>query len=238
MHLFSAALHWLTTASHYGGPDGVPARMLQHLTVSFLSVGVAVLVAVPAGLYVGHKRRLELLAVSIANVGRAVPSFAVLVLVFVVMLRFSPGIAFGSGPGVVALALLAIPPILTNTYVGVQAVDADTLEAARGVGMREREVLLGLEIPLAAPLILGGIRTAAVQVVATASLVALIGGGGLGRYIIDGFARGDDAMTVAGAVLIALLAIATEGALAGLQRGIVPRRVSTGTRIEPEVTPA
>jgi osmoprotectant transport system permease protein len=229
MHVFSEVLHWLTSSAHWSGPDGIPARVGEHVGISLASVAVAVLLAVPVGLLVGHKRRGEFLAVSIANVGRAVPSFAVLVLVFVIMLRIVPSVAFGNGPGLAALALLAIPPILTNTYVGVQAVDRDTVEAARGMGMREREVLTRLEVPLAMPVILGGIRTAAVQVVATATLIALIGGGGLGRYIIDGFARGDTVMAVAGAVLVAVLAILTEVALAVLQRSLNPRLASRGT---------
>jgi osmoprotectant transport system permease protein len=227
MHVFSDVARWLTAAEHWTGPDGIPVRIGQHVLLSFVSVVVAVVIAVSVGLFVGHKRRGEFVAVAIANVGRAVPSFALLVLAFIFMLRWAPSFAFGSGPGVVSLALLAIPPILTNTYVGVQNVDADTVEAARGMGMRERDVLLRLELPLASSLMLGGIRTAAVQVVATATLVALIAGGGLGRYIIDGFARGDDVMAVSGAVLVAVLAIVTEVILAGVQRLLAPRLEST-----------
>jgi osmoprotectant transport system permease protein len=230
MHVFSEVFRWLGDAAHWSGPDGIPARVLQHVVLSFASVGVAVAIALPAGLFVGHKRRGEFLAVSIANVGRAVPSFAVLVIVFAIMVQYVPSIAFGTGPGLVALALLAIPPILTNAYVGVESVDADTVEAARAMGMRERDVLLRLEVPLAAPVIMGGVRTAAVQVVATASLAALIGGGGLGRYIVDGFARGDDVMTVAGALLIAVLAVLTELVLAGVQRALAPRTGARRTR--------
>jgi osmoprotectant transport system permease protein len=226
MHIFREVLTWLSASEHWSGPDGIPIRAGQHLFISFAAVGVALAVAIPAGLFVGHKRRGEFLAVSLANIGRAVPSFAILVLVFVVMLRLLPGFAFGNGPGLVALAMLAIPPVLTNTYVGVQGVDPDTVEAARGMGMRERDVLGRLEIPLAMPVILAGVRTAALQVVATATLVALIGGGGLGRYIIDGFAQGDTVMTVAGAVLVAVLALLTELALAAAQRSLNPRTVS------------
>jgi osmoprotectant transport system permease protein len=230
MHVFREVLTWLSASEHWSGPDGIPVRAGQHLFISFAAVGVALAVAIPAGLFVGHKRRGELLVVSLANIGRAVPSFAVLVLVFVVLVRLLPSFAFGNGPGLVALGLLAIPPILTNTYVGVQSVEPDTVEAARGMGMREREVLLRLEVPLAMPIILAGVRTAAVQVVATATLVALIGGGGLGRYIVDGFARGDTVMTVAGAVLIAILALLTELVMAAAQRGLNPRTASRDRR--------
>jgi osmoprotectant transport system permease protein len=130
----------------------------------------------------------------------------------------------------VALFLLAVPPILTNTYVGVQAVDADTIEAARGMGMTERDVLFQLELPLAVPLIMAGLRTAALTVVATATLAALIGGGGLGRYIIDGFAQGDQPQVLAGAVLVAVLAIVTEIGFGLMQRAVSPRTSSRGRR--------
>jgi len=227
MHSFSHVIQWLFSASHWNGPDGIPMRVWEHLTVSFVAVAIAIAIAVPVGLLVGHKRKGQLLAVSIANVGRAVPSFAVLVLVFVFMLHYAQSIAFGFGPGVVALTLLAIPPVLTNTYVGIQNVDRDLIEAARGMGFRERDVLFKLEIPLATNLIMGGIRTAAVQVVATASLIAAIGGGGLGRYIIDGFARNETDRAAAGAVLIAMLAILTEVGMAALQRFLTPKATSS-----------
>lgn len=227
MHSFSHVIQWLFSASHWNGPDGILTRVWEHLTVSFVAVAIAIAIAVPVGLLVGHKRKGQLLAVSIANVGRAVPSFAVLVLVFVFMLHYAQSIAFGFGPGVVALTLLAIPPVLTNTYVGIQNVDRDLIEAARGMGFRERDVLFKLEIPLATNLIMGGIRTAAVQVVATASLIAAIGGGGLGRYIIDGFARNETDRAAAGAVLIAMLAILTEVGMAALQRFLTPKATSS-----------
>ncbi|HEX9235927.1 MAG TPA: ABC transporter permease, partial [Actinomycetota bacterium] len=211
MHTLSKAVQWLVSGAHWRGFDGIPIRVFQHIELSLLSVAVAAAIAVPVGLYIGHTRKGEFLAVSIANVGRAVPSFAVLVLVFILVLNILPqshkSLAFGFTPTLVALVLLAVPPVLTNTYVGIQGVDRDMVEAARGMGMTERDVLLRLESPLAAPLIMAGLRTAAVQVVATATLSALIGGGGIGRYIVDGFAQGDTPKLVAGAILVALLAV-------------------------------
>jgi osmoprotectant transport system permease protein len=150
----------------------------------------------------------------------------VLVLVFILMVNVLPRFAFGTGPTVVALILLAIPSMLVNTYVGIQGVDADTVEAARGMGMRERDVLFRLEVPLAAPLIMAGVRVAALQVVATATLAALIGGGGLGVFITDGFAQHDTPMLVAGAVLVSTLALLTEGALYLVERAVTPRTTS------------
>jgi osmoprotectant transport system permease protein len=226
MHTFVEVVRWLTDSGHWSGSGGIPVRVFEHLQLSAVAVALASAVAIPAGLIVGHLRRFEFLAVSIANLGRAVPSFAVLVLAYLGFLQVAPALAFGFGPTVVALFLLSIPPILTNTYVGVQAVDLDTVEAARGMGMAERDVLLRLELPLAAPLIMAGLRTAAVAVVATATLAALIGGGGLGRFIIDGFHTNDIPMVVSGAVLVALLSILTEASFAMIERAVRPRTTS------------
>jgi osmoprotectant transport system permease protein len=217
------AVRWLSNGVHWSGSEGVPTRMLQHLEVSVTAVAIAAAIAIPLGLYIGHTRRLQFLSVSIANVGRAVPSFGILVIAYVVVLHLAPSLAFGFTPTVVALVLLAIPPILTNTYVGVEAVDRDMVEAARGMGMSEREVLLRLEVPLATGLIMAGVRTSAVTVVATATLSALIGGGTLGRYIVDGFAQSDNGMLVAGSILVALLAVITEVGLGILERRLTPR---------------
>jgi osmoprotectant transport system permease protein len=234
--IFSEVWAWFTDPLHWEGPFAVPARVFEHVILSAVSLGIAAVIALPIGMYIGHRRRFELLVISVANLGRAVPSFGLL---FLFVLLF--GLGLDSPPSlrpaiVFALVLLAIPPILTNTYVGIQGVDADTLEAARGMGMGEGRVLLGIEIPLAAPLIMAGLRTAAVQVVATATLGAVVAGGGLGRFIIDGFAAGDDPQIVAGAVLVALLAILTEIGFGLLERLVRPRTTSgrrlPGRRIE------
>jgi osmoprotectant transport system permease protein len=222
----ATVVQWFTDPANWTGPTGIPARVLQHLWMSLLAMVIASALAIPVGLWVGHRRRFESLAVSVAYVGRALPSFAVLVIVFILMVNYIPSIAFGTGPTVVALVLLAIPSMLVNTYVGIQGVDADTVEAARGMGMREREVLFGLEVPLAAPLIMAGVRVAALQVVATATLAALIGGGGLGRFVVDGFAQQDNPMLIGGALLVAALALLTEGALFLVERAVTPRTAS------------
>lgn len=222
----ATVVQWFTDPANWTGPTGIPVRVLQHLWMSLLAMLIASALAIPVGLWVGHRRRFESLAVSVAYVGRAIPSFAVLVIVFILMVNLIPSIAFGTGPTVVALVLLAIPSMLVNTYVGIQGVDADTVEAARGMGMREREVLFGLEVPLAAPLIMAGVRVAALQVVATATLAALIGGGGLGRFVVDGFAQQDNPMLIGGAMLVAALALLTEGALYLVERAVTPRTAS------------
>jgi osmoprotectant transport system permease protein len=218
---------WLSDGANWSGSSGIPTRVLEHLEVSAVSIGLALLVALPAGLFIGHARKAEFITITAANFGRAIPSFAVLALAFPVALGF--GLGFSIVPVVAALFLLAIPPILTNTYVGVKGVDADTVEAARGMGMTGMEVLRSIELPLAAPLIVAGIRTSAVQVVATATLGAIVAGGGLGRYIVDGFAQQDDGMLLAGALLVALLAVATEAGLSYIEGLTRPRTRSART---------
>ena len=231
-----SVLQWLLASEHWSGENGIPIRLLQHIEMCVVAVAIAVLIAIPIGAVVGHTRRGAGVAVPVANLGRAIPSFAILVLVFILMLRWWPDLAFGFVPTVVALTLLAIPPILTNTYVGIRGVDADTVEAAKGMGMRGTQILGRLELPLAAPVIVTGIRISAVQVVATATLAALIAGGGLGRYIVDGFQQGDRTMTIAGAVLVALLALATEGAFALTGRLSTPKTASRGATAEGPAT--
>jgi osmoprotectant transport system permease protein len=173
------------------------------------------------GLYIGHRRRFEFLAVTTGNLGRAIPSFGILGMFFIWTFNW-PGV-LGFWAVFFALFFLAIPPILTNAYVGIKGVDGDTVEAARGMGMTERDVLLRLELPLALPLIIAGTRTAAVQVVATATLGALASWGGLGRYIVDGLATQDRPQILGGALLVALLAVVTEIAFGALERALAPR---------------
>jgi osmoprotectant transport system permease protein len=217
-----ALIEFLSDPTHWQGVEGIPNRIYEHIQISGLSVLIASLLALPVGLYIGHTRRFSFIAISVGNLGRALPSFGVLALVFPFTLHHLPGIGFY--PSLIAMTMLAIPPILTNTFIGIQGVDADTIEAARGVGMNERQILSRVEIPLAAPLIVAGLRTAAVSVVATATLAAIVAWGGLGRFIIDGFAQGDDAKLLTGALLVALVAITTELAFGFLQRAVDPTR--------------
>jgi osmoprotectant transport system permease protein len=221
---FAEVIEWFTDPANWSGSFGVPARTLEHLQITAAAMAVAAGIALPVGMYIGHRRRFELLIVSVGNIGRALPSFGLLLLFVIAM-------GLGDAPIVLTMTLLAIPPILINTYVGVQAVDPDTLEAARGMGTTELGVLARIELPLAAPVIMAGLRIATVQVIATATLAAVAGGGGLGRYILDGFAGGDDAQTFSGAVLVAGLALAIDGAFLLLQRLVAPRTTSTGARV-------
>jgi osmoprotectant transport system permease protein len=218
-------IEWFTDPANWSGSFGVPARTLEHLQITAAAMAIAAGIALPVGMYIGHRRRFEFLIVSVGNVGRALPSFGLLLLFVIAM-------GLGDAPIVLTMTLLAIPPILINTYVGVQAVDPDALEAARGMGTTELGVLGRIELPLAAPVILAGLRIATVQVIATATLAAVAGGGGLGRYIVDGFAGGDDAQLFSGAVLVAGLALAIDGAFLLLQRLVTPRTTSTGAPAE------
>ncbi|HEX2069706.1 MAG TPA: ABC transporter permease [Actinomycetota bacterium] len=236
MNIITETVRWFADGSHWTGSSGVPARVFEHVQISLIAVAIAALIALPAGLLIGHTRRAEFLAVSAGNLGRALPSFGILALVFPFTLRYAPG-SIGFAPTLIALFLLAIPPILTNTYVGIQNVDPDATEAARGMGFSGSQVLFQLEVPLAAGLIVAGFRTAAVQVVATATLGAVFAWGGLGRFIVDGFAQGDDAMIVAGALLVALLAIVTEVAFAVLERAVTAKTASDARPPSDEVAP-
>ncbi|MFN2462763.1 MAG: ABC transporter permease [Candidatus Dormibacteria bacterium] len=207
---------WFSDPAHWQGADGVPARLGEHMLMSLAAILAAALVALPIGIALGHYGRGGAVAINISNIGRAVPSFAILVIAVQV-------VGIGAKPAFLALVALGAPPILTNTYVGLREVNQDLREAARGLGMTGRQVLLGVELPLAMPLIMGGVRTSAVQVVATATLAAEVAWGGLGRFIIDGISQRDNVQIFAGAVLVALLATLAERALGGLQRAVTPR---------------
>jgi osmoprotectant transport system permease protein len=212
---------WFTTGATWTGPEGITHRLWEHVALSASAVAIALVLALPLGLVLGHLGRGGFLAVNVSNIGRAVPSFAILVIAQQITRDI------GTKPALIALVALAIPPIVTNTYVGMRAVDEDVVESARGMGMTGGQILTRVEAPLAMPVIMAGIRTAAVQVVATATLAALIAGGGLGRFIIDGFAQQDNVMAFGGALLVALLAVVTE-----LTLGFVQRRVTPGGRLD------
>nr|WP_202455278.1 ABC transporter permease [Streptomyces sp. SID8367] len=200
------AWNWLADPSHWSGDDGIWHRLQQHLLLTLVCLVVSCLIALPVALVLGHLGKGGALAVNISNVGRAVPTFAVLVL-----LLLTPLGRYGEGPTVVALVLFAVPPLLTNAYVGMRGVDRGVVRAARGMGMTGPQMLWKVEVPLALPMIMNGVRIAAVQLVATATIAALAGGGGLGRIITAGFNLASTPQVVAGAVLVAGFALIVEG---------------------------
>jgi len=215
MDFFVQVVQWFLDPSHWQGSGGIPTRLGEHVGMSIAATVAGAAVALPVGILLGHWGRFGGLAVNISNVGRAIPSFAILV----IALQF---FHIGARPAFAALFLLAIPPMITNSYVALREVDADVKDAARGMGYRDRAQLFRVELPLALPLIMAGVRTSAVQVVATATLAALVAWGGLGRFIIDGLAQRDYVQLFAGALLVTGLAILTEVGLARLESALVP----------------
>jgi len=207
---------WLGSPEHWVGSDGIPNRLAEHLLISGVTTAAAVLLALPIGVFFGHTGRGGFLAINVANFGRAMPSLALLALMLPVALSLKLGLGFW--PTFFALVPLGIPPVLTNSYVAVRQVDPDVIEAARGMGLRERQVLRSVELPIAAPLIIAGMRNSAVAIVATATLGALVAGGGLGRYIVDGLARQEYPRLFVGALLVALLSIGVEVAFGAVER--------------------
>jgi osmoprotectant transport system permease protein len=222
---------WFTDAANWTGATGVPTRLVEHLQISLLAVIGATIIGLPIGLYIGHTGRYANLAINLANIGRAVPSYALMVAVLPLSLTMAPTIGYDPSIGLtflpifLAMMLLAIPPILVGAYAGLREVDRDLIEAGRGMGMRERQILRRIEIPIAMPIIIGGFRTATLQVIATATIGAILSYGGLGRFIIDGIARSEPDMLFAGAVLVTALALVVDGVLAIVQRVLTPRAI-------------
>jgi osmoprotectant transport system permease protein len=229
MELLGSALEWLTDPVNWSGPGGIPNRTFEHVWLSALSVLAAIALAVPVGLAIGHTGRGAFITVSVANLGRSIPSYALLLIFFTIVNRV------GFAAAIPALVLLAIPPILVNTYVALREVDRDTIEAGRAMGLRELQLLTRVELPIALPAIVTGVRIAAVQVVATATLAALVGGGALGRYIVDGFARQSYDQLLVGALLVALLALLTERLLTWVEGRLVSPGLRPGTSVEAEI---
>ncbi|SSC24391.1 ABC transporter type 1, transmembrane domain MetI-like, partial [Klenkia terrae] len=210
------AVLYLNDPVNWTRPRGILDLAGQHLQIAGLALGIGLVIAVPLAVVLGHTGRGGALTVGLANVSRAVPTLAILTIFAVTPIGFT------IWAPVIALAVFAIPPILANTYVGFREVDRDVVESARAMGMSERQVVLRAELPLAVPLMMTGIRTAAVQVVATATLAALLGGGTLGSVIRTGFARQDNGVVIAGALLVALLALLTEVLLAVVTWVVTP----------------
>lgn len=207
---------WFADPATWTGPNGIPARMAEHVWISVAALTASLAIGLPLGLFIGHTGKAAGPVVGIANIGRAVPSLGLIGIIFLLLLP--TGMAIGPLPAIVALTLLGIPPIVVNAHAGLRAVDAELIEAARGMGMRERQVLWRVEVPIALPVILAGVRTSAVQIVATATLAAAFGGGTLGQLIVIGFNVGDQVRIFGGALVVAALAIATELAFAWIQR--------------------
>jgi osmoprotectant transport system permease protein len=222
VNIVEATIAWLLDPVQWSGPAGIPTRLLEHVALSGVSLLLAIAVAVPAGIWIGHTGRFASFAVNLANLGRALPTLAVIGLVLPITAAIDPQLGFRIYPIVTAMVVLAIPPILVNSQAGIAGVDRDLVEAARAMGMREGQVVRRLELPLGAAAILTGIRSAAVQVVATTTLGAIFGAGGLGRYLVEGIAQLDTGMTFGGAFLVTAMALAVEAAFVVTARLIQP----------------
>ncbi|MCC3290351.1 MULTISPECIES: ABC transporter permease [unclassified Arthrobacter] len=208
-------LEWLTDPANWTGPAGIPVRTLEHLQYTGLALLIAALIAVPLGLLIGHTGRGQVAVVAVSGLLRALPTLGMLTL-FVLLA------GLGLMPPIWSLVLLAVPPLLAGTYAGVASVDRTVVDAARSLGMNELQVLFRVEVPNGMRVILGGLRGATLQVVATAAVVATINLGGLGRYLIDGLALGDYGRVFGGAVIIALLALAVDAVIALGSRFLIP----------------
>lgn len=211
MSVLSETVDWLTDGEHWTGEKGIPNRLVEHLGYTALTVVIAAAIAVPIGLWIGHTGRFRGVAIAVSGALRALPTLGVLTGVVLIS-------GIGLTPAIVSLVLLALPPLLAGAYAGLEAVDRQTIDAARAIGMTEWQILTKVEIPLALPLIVGGFRSATLQVVATATVAAYIGLGGLGRYIIDGLALSDYPQMAAGSVLVIVLALLLDAVFVALQR--------------------
>lgn len=221
MSLPGEVVDWFSDSSNWRGESGVPNQLAEHVRMSGAAVLASCALALPVAVWLGHVRRFGTVAINVSNVGRAIPSFAILV---IGTQRFGL-VAYpviGSFTTFLALVALAVPPLVTNGYVAVAEVPDELRDAARGMGMSEGAILRRVELPVATPLLMAGVRTAAVQVVATATIAAFVGADGLGTFIIHGRAINDSAEIAAGALLVAGLSLATEGLLALVQFAVTP----------------
>jgi osmoprotectant transport system permease protein len=229
MELFSGIAAWFADPHHWQGPAGVPARVGEHLALSAGSLVIAAIIGLAVGIWVGHSGRGATLAVNLANLGRALPTFAVMGIVLPITAAIDNQAGFKVYPAVIALVVLAIPPILVNAYAGVSGVDREIVEAGRATGMREAQLLWQIEIPLALPVILAGLRSATSQIIATATLAAVFGGPGLGRFLVEGYAQRNYPMMWAGVILVGLLFAVGELVFVAVGRFVTPAGIRTGS---------
>lgn len=222
MSFLHEVMQWFGDGGNWTGRRGVVHHLFEHVRMSAVAMAAASVLAFPPAIWLGHRRRFGTAAVNVSNIGRALPSFAILV-IGTQQLGLLEYPILGSFTTFVALVALAVPPLVTNAYVAVAEVPDDLRDAARGMGMSELDIVRRVELPVAAPLLMGGLRTASVQVVATATIAAFVGADGLGRFIIDGRAVNDQAEIFAGALLVAVLSLVTEVGLALVQSLVTPR---------------
>ena len=236
MSYFHEGYIWLNDPLNWTNPGGLLDRLAEHLLISLWAVLLGCAIGWPLGIWLGHRGRGGGAVLTFANLTLAIPTLALLTI-----LPLTP-LGFGKPPVVVALAVFAVPPLLANAYTGLRQIDPETREAARGMGLSGGQLLRQVELPLSVPYLAAGLRTAAVQVVATAALAAFVNGGGLGEIISAGFgigmSNGGGGQIVAGGIVVALLALLVEALLAGLQRLVTPAALRTDRRRPTAAAPA
>jgi osmoprotectant transport system permease protein len=223
MSLFAEAFAWLFSPDRLGGGDALPTAIAVHLFYTFVSLLIAAVIAIPVGYLIGHTGKGRELAVGISGAARALPSFGLILLLVLVI-----GVTQKEGAAFAAFVLLGIPSVLAGAYSGLEAIDRRIIDAARAVGMTEWQILWRVEVPLGLPLLIGGLRSAALQIVATVTLAAYIGLGGLGQYIIAGLRLREFDQMLGAAIAIIVLALVIDGLFALLQHLVVPKGVAAG----------
>jgi osmoprotectant transport system permease protein len=221
--LFLQAIRWIFDGSHwteFNFQPGILGLLGSHLLLSFFAVLFTAVIGLPIGLYIGHTGKGRGAAVVIANIVRAVPTLGLLAILLLVSLTYPPA--------VIVFVVLGIPPLLAGAYSGLESIDRRTIDAARAVGMTEWQILVKVELPLAAPLILGGLRSSTLQIIASVTIVSNFGFDSLGNFILGGLSTYDYVQMAAGAILVTVLALVVDGLLALLQRSVAPRGVSRG----------
>jgi osmoprotectant transport system permease protein len=221
VNIFIAGIRWVLDPAHYGGINGIDTRTVQHLVITLVSLATSAAIAIPLGYLVGHTGRGRALAVAVSGGVRALPTLGFLILIAL-------GVGVGFEAPYVALVVLGIPSILAGAYSGFEAIDRRTIDAARAVGMTEWQIVGKVEIPLGLPLLIGGLRLAALQIVATATLADYVGAGGLGHFIFLGLQTSDYPQMLAGSLVVIVLAIISEILFSILQKLVVPAGVAGG----------
>lgn len=221
--IFQEALAWILDPAHWSGNGSIPQRLMETLAISGISLLIALLIAVPLGIYIGHTGRGRSFAIILSNVARALPTLGLLsILILVIGVNWIPV--------AIVLVVLGIPPMLAGVYAGFESVNRDTIDAARAIGMTEAQIIGRVEIPLAAPLLVGGLRACALQIVATTTVASAFAFGGFGAYLVRGLAQADWAQMLAGAILITVLCLILDGLLSVLQRLVAPRDIAAARR--------
>ncbi|GAB2525336.1 ABC transporter permease [Paramicrobacterium agarici] len=218
MSLFAAAFAWLFDPANWAGASGIPVRTLEHLLYTLITLAAAGIVGITMGMYIGHTGKLRSAAVAVTGSLRALPTLGLLFL-------FALWLGIGLVPVIIVLAILAVPPLLAGTYSGIESIERSTIDSARAMGMTEWQILARVEIPLAMPLIVSGLRSAALQVIATATIAAYLPLGGLGRFVFDNLSLRQWDAVIGGAIIVTLLALIVDGLFALLERGVVSRGV-------------